>query len=69
MTSNNPASPCTMTMYYHMYGPAIGGLAVYTRYQFHGHLTKIWERKQEVGNYFARVSIDTKIASQAAQVC
>lgn len=66
MTANGGA--CTMTMYYHMYGPSIGGLAVYTRTQVNGAMNRLWQRKTEAGNYFARVTVDLQMSTTATQV-
>lgn len=49
---------CSMTMYYHMYGPAIGKLTVYTRQMVNGPLTTLWQRTTEAGNYFVRSNIN-----------
>lgn len=56
LTAGNPT--CYMTMYYHMYGPSIGKLTVYSRVKVNGPLTKLWQKKDEVGNYFARALIN-----------
>lgn len=59
---------CSITMYYHMYGPSIGKLTVYTRTQINGPMKEIWRQDTEVGNYFARTSIPIDQSSTAQQV-
>lgn len=63
-----PGGKCTMTFYYHMYGPSIGVLKVYTRTQINGKMTTVWRKRHEVGNYFARAVVDLKITGTPAQV-
>ncbi|XP_014680988.1 PREDICTED: MAM and LDL-receptor class A domain-containing protein 2-like [Priapulus caudatus] len=51
------SSGCTVRFYYHMYGPTVDKLAVYTRTEVGGMLTQVWSRVGEVGDYYERIEI------------
>lgn len=57
-----------MTMYYHMYGPSIGKLQVFTRKEVYGRISFLWSRTRDIGNYFARARIQLPASSDAVQV-
>lgn len=59
---------CAMRFYYHMYGDHIDTLTVYTRTQVNGQLTRVWQRKGAVGNYFERGNVIFPRRSQVVQV-
>lgn len=39
-----PPRKCYMTLFYHMFGKSIGTLAIYTRTEVNGALTKVYSR-------------------------
>ncbi|KAH3887711.1 hypothetical protein DPMN_011730 [Dreissena polymorpha] len=54
-------------MYYHMFGPTIGSLNVYTKNSALGQLKQVWQRSGNVGDFFERVDIQI-FESQSFQV-
>jgi len=56
-----------LRMYYHMFGPSIGSLNVYTRNSVGGQLKQVWQRTGNVGDYFERIDIQL-FEQQAFQV-
>ena len=44
-------------MFYHMFGPDIGKLTVYTRNAVGGPLKPVWTKSGNVGDYYERVDV------------
>ncbi|WAR02785.1 MLRP2-like protein [Mya arenaria] len=58
MVASNSSDYCIMRFYYEMYGAEVNTLMIYYRTEVNGPLNRLWGRRGNQGDYFARSEIN-----------